>query len=59
MVIWGEANNISENNNKVAVKHISNFGWEKKVNNVIMKSLHRLDLIPSSYVNKVLLNFNR
>ena len=59
MVIWGEANDISENNNKVPIKLLCNFGGDKKVNIVTMKLLHRLDLISSSYVNKVLLNFNR
>ena len=30
MVIWGEANDISENNNKVPIKLVCNFGGEKK-----------------------------
>ena len=47
IVIWGGANGISQNNTKVAIKHVYNFFGKKKkkknLNIVVMKSPHRCD----------------
>jgi hypothetical protein len=60
VILWGEANDISRNNTKTALKYLSSFmNANKEVNIVLINSPHRHDLIHPSCVNKDVAKFNR
>jgi hypothetical protein len=59
LVIWGGANNISNNNAREAITNVSELVKENKdVNIVLISAPHRHDLIPESCVNDEVLKYN-
>jgi len=56
----GGPNDTRKNNSKEALKHLCNFiKNNQKVNTVVMTAPPRYELLPSSCVNKEVINFNR
>jgi hypothetical protein len=60
VISWTGANDISRNNSKEALKNLSYFmSANDKVNMILINSLPRHDLMPTSCVNKEVNKFNR
>jgi hypothetical protein len=60
VILWTGANDISRNNSKEAKKNVSYFmSANNEVNMILINSLPRHDLMPTSYVNKEVNKFNR
>ena len=59
IIIWGGARDIGKNNTLEAIECVNKFMNDNKGKNIVMiNSPHRHDLIPSSCVNKEVINYN-
>jgi hypothetical protein len=60
VILLTGANDISKNNSKEALKHLSCFvSTNDEVNTILLNSLPKHDLMPTSCVNKEVNKFNR
>lgn len=59
VVFCGGSNDVSQNNAKIALKHISNFvNVNNNTNIILLSAPHRHDLMESSCVNNEIRSFN-